>query len=169
MTALNIVPECYVDTKLAEILAESSTKFNHQKGHGNVANKMQFDVKNQFALGIIDEDTIKVRKAKYFSEFKNIKTENSLTLQKHNELNHYLIIINPAIEKWLLENAKISGVIPDNLGNELEDLKSFTKKKAIYKNQGFYVFVKKLIRNQAPGIITLKLWIEQFLANEYLL
>src|SRR5256885_10891836 len=126
MTALNIVPECYVDTKLAEILAESSTKFNHQKGHGNVANKMQFALKNRVALGVIDEDTIKVRKAKYFSEFKEIRTENNLILQKHSRRKHYLIIIKPAIEKWLLENAKVSEVVPSGLGDQLEDLMNFT-------------------------------------------
>jgi hypothetical protein len=166
MTALNIVPECYVDTKLAEILIESSTKLNQQKGHGNVANKMQFDLKNQFALGIIDEDTIKVRKARYFSEFKLIKIENNLALQKHPELDHYLIIIKPAIEKWLLENAKASDVIPNNLGNQLEDLMNFTKQKDIHKNPDFYVFIKELIRKQAPGIITLKIWIRRFLTKE---
>lgn len=130
---------------------------------------MQFALKNQIALGIIDEDTIKIRKARYFSEFKVIKTENSLILQKHIQLNHYLIIISPAIENWLLQNAIISEVIPENLGDQLEDLKDFTKNKAIYKNQDFYNFIKKLIRKEAPGIITLKTWIEQFLKGESLL
>ncbi|MEO8712882.1 MAG: hypothetical protein ABI405_12195 [Parafilimonas sp.] len=166
MTALNIVPECYVDTKLAEILSENKIKIYHQKGHGNVANKMQFGLKDQFALGIIDEDTIKVRKAKYFTAFKVIKIENALILQKHNKLNHYLIIIKPAIEKWLLANAKESEVVPNNLGNQLEDLMNFTKKKNIHKNPDFYIFIKELIRKKSPGIITFKLWIEKFLARQ---
>ncbi|HXL57850.1 MAG TPA: hypothetical protein VN958_16425, partial [Chitinophagaceae bacterium] len=63
MTELNIVPECEVDTRLVQILADITKRPNHQKGNGNVANKMLFDLKNQLALGIIDEDTIKVRKA----------------------------------------------------------------------------------------------------------
>jgi hypothetical protein len=166
MTELNIVPECEVDTRLVQILADITKRPNHQKGHGNIANKMQFDLKDQPALGIIDEDTIKVRKAKYFSEFKLIKTENALVLQKHYQLNHYLIIISPAIEKWLLENAQASGVIPENLGHQLSDLTNFTKKKNIHNNQDFYVFIKKMVRQEAAGIITLKTWIKKFLAKE---
>ncbi|MCW3109598.1 MAG: hypothetical protein JWQ09_4104, partial [Segetibacter sp.] len=83
MTELNIVPECEVDTRLVQILADITKRPNHQKGHGNVANKIQFDLKDQSALGITDEDTIKIRKAKYFTEFKLIKKENFLTLEKH--------------------------------------------------------------------------------------
>jgi hypothetical protein len=168
MTELNIVPECEVDTRIVQILANITKRPNHQKGHGNVANKMQFDLKDQPALGVIDDDTVKVRKAKYFSQFRLIRTENSLVLQKHPQLHHYLIIINPAIEKWLLENAEAVKVVPENLGNKLSDLKNFTKKKSIHKNQDFYVFIKKLIRQQAPGIITLKTWIEKFIINENL-
>lgn len=73
MTELNIVPECEVDTRIVQIIAGFSKRPNHQKGHGNVANKMQFDLKDQYVLGIIDADTVKVRKAKYFSEFQIIK------------------------------------------------------------------------------------------------
>ncbi|MEP6466225.1 MAG: hypothetical protein ABJB05_07950 [Parafilimonas sp.] len=169
MTALNIVPECYVDTRLAEILAQSSKQIFHQKGHGQVANKMLFKLKDQFALGIIDKDTIKVRKSRYFSEFNDIRKENSLILQKHFKLSHYLIIIDPAIEKWLLQNAEVSNIAPDNLGNNLKDLLSFTKRQHIHRNIYFTEFIIKLINNHAPGIITLKTWIEKFLANDELI
>lgn len=165
MTELNIVPECEVDTRVVQILANFPKRPNHQKGHGNVASKMQFDLKDEPALGIIDEDTVKVRKAKYFSEFKLIKTENNLTLQKHNQLRHYLIIIKPAIEKWLLENAELSGIAPENLGHQLEDLRNYTKRRAIHNNQDFYNFIKKLIREQASGVVTLKTWLEKFMAD----
>ena len=36
MTTLNIVPECYVDTKIVEILGQIK-KCNHQSGYGGVA------------------------------------------------------------------------------------------------------------------------------------
>jgi hypothetical protein len=41
MQALNIVPECYADTKVAEILGQRSGRYNHQHGHGNVAKTMR--------------------------------------------------------------------------------------------------------------------------------
>ena len=168
MTALNIVPECYVDTKLAEILVQSSKKFNHQKGHGQVANKMQFALNNQYALGIIDQDTVKVRKAAYFSNFITIKQEHDLLLQKHPHQKHYLIIINPAIEKWLLNNAVVTNTFPADfsLGNQLQDLIDFTKTKNIDKNLNFIYFVKELLRKEAPGITLLKNWLEKFLSGK---
>lgn len=79
-----------------------------------------------------------------------------------------MIIIHPAIEKWLLKNAEDAAITPLNLGNQLDDLKSFTKRKSIHNNQHFYVFIKQLIQHQPPGITTLKKWIEKFLAGENL-
>ena len=38
MTELSIVPECYVDTKTAEIVSQAKRKYNHQHGCGDVAN-----------------------------------------------------------------------------------------------------------------------------------
>ncbi len=43
MTKLNIVPECEVDTRLVQILADITKRPNYQKGNGNVANKMLFE------------------------------------------------------------------------------------------------------------------------------
>ena len=144
MTELNIVPECEVDTRLVQILADITKRPNHQKGHGNVANKMLFDLKNQLALGIIDEDTIKVRKAKYFTEFKLIKTENFLTLQKHYQIDHYLIIIKPAIEKWLLKNAEVSGVTPENFRTPTQRFKKLHEEESNSQKSRFLCFYQEI-------------------------
>lgn len=167
MTALNIVPECYADTKVAEILGEISGKCNHQHGHGNVANAMRFTLKDKYALGIIDEDTIKVRKARYFSEFIDIRTENNLVLKKHNERQHYLILVCPAIERWLTQNSHAVNVLPATFGlpSELKDFSHISKAVNIDNNTGFYRFIKELVENDAPGIMTLKRWIKAFNTN----
>ena len=59
MTELNIIPECYVDTKVAEITGRAKRTYNHQHGCGNVANKLK-ELLNEIAIGIIDEDAKKV-------------------------------------------------------------------------------------------------------------
>jgi len=168
MTALNIVPECYVDTKLAETLGVATKKYNHQHGHGNVANKMKDALANQFALGIIDEDTIKVRKAKYLSEFVVVKLENSLILKKHPDKQHYLIIICPQIEQFIFQNAAIVNIQPETFGlpNELKGFVHISKAKDIDKNVGFKRFVIEMLRLQASGIVALRLWVEAFLNNK---
>ena len=168
MTELNIVPECEVDTRLVQILANFRKPPNHAKGHGKVANKLKSNLKNRIALGVIDEDKIKIRKSPYFELFTLTISKHNLTLKKHPSLTHYLILIKPAIEMWLLENAKASGVSSKNLGDNLEDLTNFTKKKDIHKNIHFTTFIKELIAKQAPGIITLKTWLEDFLTGRKL-
>ena len=52
----HIVPECYIDTNLAEYLL-GSHGVNHQKGCNAVAKKMmESNLKDQFSIGIIDND-----------------------------------------------------------------------------------------------------------------
>jgi hypothetical protein len=165
MIKLNIVPECYVDTKVAEIVGRN--QYNHQHGRGNVANLLKNKFKDKLALGIIDEDKNKGPVPKYFLEFKTIKEENNLLL-KHNQRNHYLIIFCPEIEIWLLNNANAVNISPDNfnLSENLHEFKETTKAPNIDNNIEFYRFIKELIKKEAPGFVTLKNWIDAFNKNE---
>lgn len=52
----HIVPECYIDTIIAENLLNSAG-VNHQKGCNAVAKKMmETSLKDQFSIGIVDND-----------------------------------------------------------------------------------------------------------------
>ncbi len=164
MTALNILPECYVDTKVAEIITYASKKYNHQHGCGQIANLLKNRLKNNVALGIIDEDKNKGPIANYFLEFKEIKSENGLILQRHHTRDQYLILICPEIEEWLLNNANSVGVNlkSHNLPEQLKGFKQITKTQDIDRNIGFYRFIKTLLNRKASVIITLKNWIDAF-------
>lgn len=168
MTELNIIPECYVDTKVAEILGESSKKYNHQHGCGDVANELKKT--NRVSLGIIDEDKFKGPNAKYFLEFEVVKQENNLILKKHKTKKQYLVLICPEVEKWLITDAEKVAINPSDehygLPNQLKDFKKISKIKDIDKNLGFYRFIKALVREKAPSISTLKNWITLFKQNE---
>lgn len=169
MTELNIIPECYVDTKVAEIVGQASKKYNHQHGCGDVANRL-IKSKDSVCIGIIDEDKNKGPQAKYFSEFNLLKEENNLILKKHKSRKQYLIIICPEIEMWLMNDANIVQIDPtDEKYNLPLDLKGFTsicKTQNIDRNEGFYRFVKALINKNAPSIMTLKKWIELFKSDQ---
>ena len=169
MTVLNILPECYVDTKVAEIVGHASKKYNHQHGCGQIANQLKNTLKDKIALGIIDEDKNKGPVAKYFLEFKETKSENGLILKKHNIRSQYLILVCPEIERWLLQNANSVEINPNaepyNLPKDLNGFKQITKTQNIDRNIGFYQFIKALINKEAPGIITLRNWIEAFKDN----
>lgn len=169
MIVRNIVPECYVDTKIAEILGQDK-KYNHQHSCGNVANELKYKLKDHVALGIVDEDKNKGSVAKYFLEFELIKNENNLILKKHKTRNQYLILICPEIEKWLMADAEKVQIDPaDNnykLPNQLKDFIQISKIRDIDKNEGFKNFIKALVREKAPSVTTLKKWIELFKNNE---
>jgi hypothetical protein len=166
MTALNIVPEWYVDTKIAEIAGEAKRKYNHQHSCGDVSNELQNRLREKIALGIIDEDKGKGSVPKYFSEFVPIAQENNLILKVHATRKHYLIVVCPEIEKWLLADADKVGINPSeeeyNLPAKLEGLIQISKIRDIDRNDGFKKFVNALIREQAPSITTLKKWNDLF-------
>ena len=103
--ALDIIPECYIDTNLVETLLQIGTgkehAVNHQKGCNNVACTMR---KNDgFAVGVVDTDK---KQPSYWGEFVLIKDSQHLSLKKHESLPQYVIFINPAIERFLLDCAK---------------------------------------------------------------
>ena len=170
MTELNIVPECYVDTRIAEILGEAKREYNHQHGSSNVANKMIKDLKERIALGIIDEDKHKGPSGDYFLEFDTMVEKNNLILKKHPNRKHYLVLVCPEAEKWLFNDAKKVGINPTdkeyNLPEEMKGFIKISKIKRIKKNDGFHRFIKALIRAEAPSLTTLKEWITLFKSNQ---
>jgi hypothetical protein len=167
MAMLNILPECYVDTKVTEIITRSSEKYNHQHGCGQIANQLKYRLKDILALGIIDEDKNKGPVAKYFLEFEDVRSENGLILKKHKERQQYLILICPEIENWLLTNASSVQIDPlnFNLPKNLKGFKQITKTQNIDANVEFYRFIKSLVNNNSSGIITLRNWINAFRTN----
>ena len=169
MTTLNIVPECYVDTKIAEILGQAK-KYNHQHGCGDVANELKTKLRDSIALGIIDEDKNKGPQAKYFSEFEMITQENNLVLKKHKIKKHYLILICPEVEEWLMNDSQKVNIDPTDenykLPGQLKDFVQKTKIQNIEKNEGFKRFIKALVKEKAPSITTLKQWIQLFKTDQ---
>lgn len=167
MTVLNILPECHVDTKVAEIITYASEKYNHQHGCGQIANQLKNRLKDNVALGIIDEDKNKGPIAKYFLEFEEMRSENGLILKKHFNRKQYLILICPEIEEWLLMNADAVNIELStyNLPSFLKGFKQTTKAQNIDLHIGFYRFIKSLMNKKSPGIMTLKNWINAFKTN----
>ncbi len=162
MTTLNIVPECYADTRLVEILTESK-KCNHQKNIGQVANEFLTRLKDISCLGIVDDDKKSI--PKYFTEEFQVVTEVAgLKLHKHKERSQFLIYISPALESWLLTAASMVKLNPSDFGldDEMQMLKSTTKSMHLAKNQDFTRFIKALVKKEAPSIILLKKWLMDF-------
>jgi hypothetical protein len=119
----HIVPECYIDTNLAEYLLDSHG-VNHQKGCNAVAKKMmESNLKDQFSIGIIDNDK---RQHSYVSEFTEIAHTQHVALLKHKERPHYFVRISPAMDQFILDCATEQGINLQDYGLPTE-LVEFTK------------------------------------------
>jgi hypothetical protein len=167
----NIIPECYVDTNLVETIAPPTEKrgYNHQKGCGTVAKKMQDDnaLKDGFAVGIIDKDKKEIKYLNVFEEITN--WDNQLKLLKHPQKHHYFIQIIPAIEKWILVNAQEVDIDLKefDLPNEIEGLKKYAKRTTSKFDEKFRKLFRELKRREASGVMTLSKWIVYLKKENY--
>lgn len=142
----SIIPECYVDTNLLETLVPPNMGYNHQKGCGTVTKRMNERFANRFALGIIDKDKSEVR---YLNEFALISGQGGLLLHKHETRFHYIIQINPAIEKFIISNAASVGVILEDFDLPSDfDLFRKESKTVTSKNDNRFKRLFKAIKNK---------------------
>ncbi|TAE10733.1 MAG: hypothetical protein EAZ95_14450 [Bacteroidetes bacterium] len=117
---------------------------------------------NCVVVGLVDNDRKNV--PDYFSEFveDTSKTVPNLAYKEHPEKPHILIVVSPAMEKWLLETAERNGVNIENYGfpSDLKSLKKHTKKLDIIDNKPFKNFLTELL-DKSPELQTLKEWLQE--------
>ena len=106
-----VVPECYVDTNLMNVLLNKSC--NHQKGCATVCKTLDVRLSDQFAIAITDKDK---KEPKALEQFEQIGESEYIIVCKHQTKPHYLIQIKPAIEVFILDAAA-----------ELNELRKITK------------------------------------------
>jgi len=122
----SIIPECYADTLLVEILVPPNRGYNHQHS----CTKVEAVVRNldEFALGIIDNDK---RQIEYLKEFEIIDEEKGrlvLWRHKNDKIHHWFVQICPALEKWILDICEEEDIDLSDFGeNKFEGLKYYTK------------------------------------------
>ena len=117
-----IIPECYVDTNLIETLVKAQG-CNHQKGCNQVCKVMKEKFADRFAVGIIDADK---RQPSYLAEFNKIGEVGHLQVLKHPGKPHFIILISPAIDQFILDSAAEQNIDLTDF-NLPGDLQSFTR------------------------------------------
>lgn len=124
-----IIPECYIDTNLVETLICPSG-CNHQKGCNQVAKVMMERFSERFAIGIIDADK---RKPSYLNEFREISSSEHLKVFRHKFRTHFIILIYPATDGFILSCANVAKVNLRDFGlsPKLSEFTSQTKKRFI--------------------------------------
>jgi hypothetical protein len=163
---LSVLPECYVDTCLIETLVPPKTHYNHQKGTGTVAKKMKEHFHDRFAVGIVDKDK---RKLHYLEEFALILSKDDIELYKHKQKHHYLILINPAIERFILKNAAAAGLsLPDyDLPEALDELRKVSKSVNSKNDPRFKLLFGEMLKNKPSEILLLISLLTYLLENNY--
>ena len=116
-----IIPECYIDTNLVETLV-CTGGCNHQKGCNQVAKVMQERFADRFAVGIIDADK---RRPGYLSEFCEIASSEHIKLFRHPVRSHFIILVYPAADGFILSCAEVANVNMADYGLSSK-LKEFT-------------------------------------------
>ncbi|MEA3451598.1 MAG: hypothetical protein U9Q83_06800, partial [Bacteroidota bacterium] len=168
MIDLSIIPECYIDTNLIETIVPPTKGYNHQKGAGTVTRLMQSKLSDKFAVGIVDRDK---KQLKYVEEF-DIKIDiGDLLLFKHKnpQKHHYLIFINPAMEKWIIKNANEVGISLQDYGlpSNLKELTKITKKITSKKDNTFKKLFRELTKRNPKNVEILANWIKHLKENPY--
>ncbi|WP_157579249.1 hypothetical protein [Spirosoma montaniterrae] len=128
-------------------------------------------LRGDFALGIIDKDK---KALKYLDECQLVcELDGFLQLLRHQTEHHYLIMIRPAMERWILNTASVASLslpdfdLPDNL-EKLCDLTKTAKSDREDSNaQKFGRLFKELKRSNPPAIAILTFWISYLKANPY--
>ena len=158
-----IIPECYVDTNLVETLV-CKDGCNHQKGCNQVAKIMQEKFVDRFAVGIIDADK---RRPSYINEFEEIASSIHLKVLRHNNRPHFIVLVSPAADGFILDCAEGSGTNLSvfGLSSALKDFTMQTKNVMTNRDIRF----KQLFRAMQDygEIRLLKTIISYFVENTY--
>lgn len=98
---LYFIPECYFDTVLLKKLLQSNKRLMHRKGCNNVIRDLESErLRDLFAVAIIDKDKAELN---YLKECIVLYNAEKLILWKHETKNHFIIQLNPPLEKWVIE------------------------------------------------------------------
>jgi hypothetical protein len=164
MAELYIIPECYVDTNLLETLVPTAKGYNHQKGCNNVVKVMKEKLADEFAVGIVDKDKRQIR---YVDEFEEVGHTDSLFFYKHPDKAHYLVMISPAVDGFILKCAGDVETDMEQFGFS-SDLKSFTEqtKKVSSKEDVTFKNLFQELKN-ADEVVVLKKALKYLKENKY--
>jgi hypothetical protein len=162
----SVIAECFFDTNLLETLVPPITQYNHQKACGTVTKVMKERFTDRFALGIIDKDKYQVD---YLKEFEEVCSSGSLILHKHRNRHHYIIQINPAMERFILNSADAAGISLHDFGLpvNIDLLKKESKTVVSKKDERFKKLFKSLREKHSPDIIKLSGWIHYLKERNY--
>ncbi len=151
-----VVPECYADTLLVEMLGFKRPNHALNSNISHVLKTVNQSRPNQKVVGIIDSD--RGRSEKMLDSFKLIQERHGI--KKYIRGNHTVLVICPVLESWIYENADKKEINPANYGfSKLKEFKNECKRQDVKHNERVKNFLGLLKQKKAPGFVQLKTWI----------
>lgn len=153
---VKFIPECFADTALVHFFLKNDDLYIHQRGVGEVANSMKSKAAASYRIiGIVDNDK---RQPSYFQNFEAIETKGSITVKKIPQSEQYLIVLNPAIERFLLNCCQEIGLDLStfNLPDDLKALTKITKDVNIKTNSDYQNLLNALLQEKSPDFVFLE-------------
>lgn len=157
-----VLPECEGDTTLVNFLLDQNT--NHQKSIFKVEKSLMNCSSKKLRIGVVDNDK---REQSYFSHFEVQREAHDLIMKHYPNTRQYLIVLNPALEKWLIHCSTHLNEIKPKYQQfiNLDTLIRLTKSQAIQQDRAFKDFLNTLWQQEVKPIITLQEWLEELLSK----
>jgi hypothetical protein len=145
-----ILTECYADQMLVEAIGYSPVETH--TGIGGIAQRLRDPGRGFYgkrAVCIIDADK---RMPNYFTGLirKHQATQSNISLHLVPDTLHHVIILKPAIEKWLLEAGHAVNVKPEkhNLPKDFDQFRNLLKDQQLSKNNDFRNYLNAIREKQ---------------------
>jgi hypothetical protein len=159
---LCFVPECFFDTVLFKKILRTNKKLKHVHGCNNVVNRFRIvnekkgDLYDRFGVGMVDRDKIELD---YLVKCEQVFTHRNLILWKYPGKPHYIIQLNPPLEKWVLQVLTESKINIEDLGysSNLKKLKRQLKDDIDdEENEKLNAIINKIVNSNHPVVEKLK-------------
>ncbi len=131
-------------------------------------------MRDEFGVGIIDNDKRKVDYVEECMEVTTVNFENkdkgvALILLKHKAKHHYFIKICPVIEDWVMNICKESGLAlaQFELPNELEALMKISKSQSSMFDVRFLKLFKAIKNSGHPVVQKLEVYLKILKEKNY--
>ncbi len=158
----NIIPECYADTVLVEILGFSYPNHSPLNNVSHVLRTIKGKRPKEKVVGIIDSD--RGRSEKYLKKDKLLRHFNLVGeeegIKKYTFENQTILILYPAFEGWIFDNADQNGLDTSKYGFPTsKEFKKACKDVEAKNNDRLKQFLNALKQKNASGFLQLKSWI----------
>ncbi|TAE31055.1 MAG: hypothetical protein EAZ91_08735 [Cytophagales bacterium] len=117
-------------------------------------------------IGIVDNDKkLNIHCKGFFGTFETVSQYERLTLKKHPIKDQYIIIVDKAVETFLLWNAEAVGMAVSQYGFDTSPKKFGLQLKTptIETDPSYLQLLNDLYQHQAPGLLTLESLLHGFI------